>query len=96
VLTRILDTVADSTPVGLNRIERILAVMIASSAGLSIVCIVVVFIAQVAGETDFAGGAWPVIRFLPLVGLPIAFAFLVVLLVASVVRRRRLDSRGGR
>lgn len=87
---------AENTPVGLNRIERILAVMIASSAGLSIVCIVAVFIAQVSGETDFDGGAWPIVRFLPVIGLPFAFVLIVVLLVVSVVRRRRLGSDGGR
>lgn len=87
---------AESTPVGLNRIERILAFMIASSAGLSVVAIAAVFIAQWAGTTDFGAGIWPVVRILPLLGLPIAFVLVIVLLVVSVVRRRRLESDGGR
>lgn len=87
---------AESTPVGLNRIERVLAFMIASSAGLSVISIAAVFIAQWSGTTDFGAGAWPVVRVLPLIGLPVAFALVIVLLVVSVVRRRRLESDGGR
>ena len=70
--------------------------MIASSAGLSVVAIAAVFIAQLSGVTDFSGGAWPTARILPLIGLPIAFVLIIALLVVSVVRRRRLDSDGGR
>jgi hypothetical protein len=85
-----------SAPVSFNRIERILAFMIAASGGLSLLAILVFFIARFGGKTDFGDGLWPTIGVLPLVGLPIAFLFIVVLLVVSVVRRRRIPRDGGR
>lgn len=70
--------------------------MIASSAGLSVVAIAAIFIARFSGKSDFSDGIWPTIGVLPLVGLPIAFLLVVVLLVVNVVRRRRISRDGGR
>jgi hypothetical protein len=80
--------VTDSAPVGLNRIERVLAAMIATVAGLSILGIVAVLIGSFA-KADFGSGVWPVVVVLPSVGLPIAFVLIVVFAILAVVRRRR-------
>lgn len=87
---------ADNAPVALNRIERVLAYMIASTAGLAFVAIAAVFIARLAGQTDFSGAAWPAVLVLPVVALPIAFVLIIVFLVLSVGRRRRVARDGGR
>jgi len=81
-------TVAENTPVTVNRNERILAYMVASSIGLSLICIVVTLIGSLAGANK-ADGAWPVITILPTVGLPIGFILVIVLLVTTAVRRSR-------
>ena len=80
---------ANDTPVPLNRIERILRNMIAASAGLSILAIIATIIARTAG-VDTGAGVWLTVAVLPLIGLAIALALIIVFLVVSVVRRRRL------
>lgn len=79
---------ANDTPVPSNRTERILRNMAVSSAALSVLAILATFIAGPAG-VDLSSGAWPVVVVLPLVGLPIAFLFVVALTIVGVVRRRR-------
>lgn len=80
---------ANDTPVPLNRIERILRNMIASAAGLSFVAIIATIIAGFA-RIDVNQGIWPTIVVLPFVGLTIAFVLIIVFLIVTVVRRRRL------
>lgn len=80
---------ANDTAVPLNRIERVLASMIASSAGLSILSIVASIIGRSAGA-DLTQGIWPVVVVLPFIGLVLALVLIVVFLIVSVVRRRRL------
>lgn len=80
---------ANNTAVPLNRIERVLAAMIASSAGLSILAIIATIIAGLAA-VDLSAGVWPVVAVLPLIGLSLAFVLVIVFLVVSVVRRRRI------
>ena len=84
---------ADGTP-GLNRIERVLAYMIASSAGLAFVAIVLVLIANFAGW-DTSGGMWPVLLVLPIIGLPFAFLLIIAFLIVSATRRRRPQNGAG-
>jgi hypothetical protein len=86
--------VANDTPVPLNRIETILRNMIASSAGLSIVAIIATIVASFA-RVDVNQGVWPVIVVLPFLGLTIALVLIIVFVVVSVVRRRRLAREGG-
>jgi len=81
--------VANDTAVPLNRIERILRNMIASSAGLSIIAIIATIIARSAG-VDTREGVWLTIAVLPFIGLTIALVLIIVFIVVSVVRRRRL------
>jgi ABC-type transport system involved in multi-copper enzyme maturation permease subunit len=86
--------VANDTPVPLNRIERILRNMIASSAGLSFVAILATIIAGFA-RVDVNQGFWPTVVVLPFIGLTIAFVLVIAFLILSVVRRRRLARSDG-
>jgi len=79
----------DDAPVAPNRIERLLLTMAGSVGGLSILSILIIVIAQVAGVRDFSTGAWPMIQFVPFVGLPIAAVLILVFLVSTLVRRGR-------
>jgi hypothetical protein len=81
--------VADKSPVHVNRNERILAYMLVSAIGLSIVAIVAVIAGTGLGVRDFDEGIWPVVVVLPTVGLPIGFILVAVLLVVSATRRSR-------
>lgn len=80
---------ANDTPVPLNRIERILRNMIASAAGLSILAILATIVANLSG-VDTREGVWLMVTVLPFIGLTLAFALIVVFMIVSVVRRRRL------
>ncbi|HTE63957.1 MAG TPA: hypothetical protein VK631_26605 [Solirubrobacteraceae bacterium] len=85
---------AENTPVPLNRIERVLAFMIASIAGLSILAIVAILVASFS-KVDTSEGPWLTIAVLPSIGLPIALVLIVVFAVLSVIRRRRIARDGG-
>ena len=78
----------------LNRIERILAFVIGSVGGLSILAIVAIFIGR-AANVSFTGGVWPAVAILPEIGLPITIVLLVVFLVVTTVRRGRLARDAG-
>ena len=78
----------------LNRIERVLAFMIAGVGGLSVVAIIAVIIASVS-KVDTSNGPWLTIAVLPSIGLPIAFILIIVFAVVSIVRRRRIANSGG-
>ena len=84
---------ANDTPVPLNRIERILRNMIASAAGLSILAIIATIVANLAG-VDTREGVWLTVAVLPFVGLTIALVLIIVFLIVSVLRRRRLARDG--
>ena len=87
--TRILEIVADDTPLTAHRGERILAFMVAAAVGLSILSFVATIIGTATGVRDFSGGLWPVVVLLPLIALPIGLVLIVVLLVVSGLRRGR-------
>lgn len=84
---------ANDTPVPLNRIERILRNMIAAAAGISILAILATIVANLGG-VNTREGVWLMVAVLPFIGLTIAFALIVVFMIVSLVRRRRL-ARGG-
>ena len=84
---------ANDTPVPLNRIETILRNMFVSVAGLSILAVVVVIVASLAGA-DTDGLVWVMLRLVPFIGFAIAFVLMIVFLAISIPRRRRL-ARGG-
>jgi len=90
----ILVTVAQNSPVDTNRSQRVLAYMIASSIGLSLVAIFAILIAGGAG-VDLSQGMWPVVLVLPAVGFPIGFALVIALLIVSLVRRGNATKDAG-
>jgi ABC-type transport system involved in multi-copper enzyme maturation permease subunit len=81
--------VANDTPVPLNRIERILRNMIASAAGLSILAILAVILANLTG-VNTRESVWLMVAVLPFIGLTLALVLIIVFMIVSVVRRRRL------
>jgi hypothetical protein len=81
--------VANDTPITAHRAERILAFMVASAVGLSIVAFLAIIIGTATGVRDFGEGVWPLVFVLPLVGLPIGLALILTLIVVSGVRRGR-------
>ena len=90
--SRILGDVTQDNSVLAHRGERILAFMVASAIGLSIIAFLAVIIATAAGVEDFGGGAWPVVIVLPAVGLPFGLVLMIALIVVSGIRRSR-DAR---
>lgn len=85
---------AENTPVPLNRIERVLAFMVAGIAGVSLIAIIAILIATVS-NVDTSEGPWLPIAVFPMLGLPVALVLIVVFAVISVVRRRRIARDGG-
>ncbi len=89
---------SNPSPVTAHRAERVLAYMIAAIVALSLICFIAIIVATAAGmqETLLAGGIWSVIAVLPMIGLPLAFVLIIVLLLVSVTRRSRAakDVRG--
>jgi hypothetical protein len=86
-------TVADKPPVNINRSERVLAYMILSTIAVSIIAIFAALIGVGTGA-DGSTGIWPVIVILPSIGLPIAFALIIALVITSAVRRGRAARDG--
>lgn len=80
-----------------NRVERVLAYMVAAVIVVSLACFVALIIATAAGleRDDFAAGIWPIVTILPLIGLPIGFVLIIALLVVSAVRRGRAAKDAG-
>jgi len=87
--------VPENAPVPLNRTERVLAGMIASIVGLSIIGIIATFIGASTGAAT-GEGVWPVLLLLGYIGLPIALILVIVFLIVSTTRRRRLARDGDR
>ncbi len=85
---------AENTPVPLNRIERVLAFMVAGIGGLSVVAIIAILLATLS-RLDTSEGPWLPIAVVPWLGLPITAVLLIVFAVVSIVRRRRIRRDGG-
>lgn len=81
--------VANNTPLTAYRGERVLAFMVASAVGLSILAFLAIIIGTAAGVKNFGEGAWPVVFILPLIGLPIGLVLIIALIVVSGLRRGR-------
>ena len=86
---------AQDTPISGNRGERILAYMVAASIGLSIIAFLSIIIGTASGIRNFGEGLWPVAFVLPLIGLPIGLILIIVLIVASGLRRGREARNAG-
>ncbi len=85
----------ENAPVPLNRIERVLAAMIAAVAGISIIAIASTMIASVSGAA-MSDGVWPAAVLVGYFGLPLAFLLIVAFIIVSSVRRRRIARAGER
>jgi hypothetical protein len=87
--------VANNNPVDVNRNERILAYMLASAIGLSVLAIIAILAGTGLGVRDFDEGIWPVIIILPNIGFPIGIILLVVLVIVSARRKSRAARDAG-
>ncbi|CAN5181397.1 hypothetical protein BH11ACT2_BH11ACT2_20510 [soil metagenome] len=65
-----------------------LAFIIASCLGLSVIAIIAIFIGRAAGAV-MNSQLWTTVVVLPSIGIPIAIFLMIVLLVVSAVRRAR-------
>ena len=83
---------AQNTPITDNRGERILAFMVASAVGLSIIAFLAVIIGTASGVKNFGEGLWPVAILLPSIGLPLGLILMIILIITSGRRRGREDS----
>ncbi|MDJ0377058.1 hypothetical protein [Cryobacterium sp. PH31-L1] len=82
----------NQTPHPVSRLERVLAYMVASVVGLSILAFVAVIIATAMGvgaNDGFSRGIWPPIFILPLYGLPVGFVLIIALMISVGIRRSR-------
>lgn len=71
-----------------SRTERVLATMVASIVGLSILCFFAIILAGPLGYALEGAFGYFIIA-IPLVGLPIGFILMIVLISISAARRRR-------
>lgn len=70
--------------------------MVAAAIGLSLLAIVITLVTRLLGQTDYDGGIWAFILVLPLVGFPIGFLLLIVLIILTAVRRGRAARDAGK
>ena len=85
----------ENAPVPLNRTERVLAAMIGSIIGLSVIAIVATMIGASSGA-DMRSWFFVFMMQLGYFGLPVAFLLIVTFLVVSTTRRRRIARDGER
>jgi hypothetical protein len=87
--------VAKNTAVDVNRNERIIAYMLASAIGLSVLAIIAILAGTGLGVRDFDEGIWPVIIILPNIGFPLGIILLIVLVLVSARRKSRVAKDAG-
>jgi hypothetical protein len=87
--------VAKNTAVDVNRNERIIAYMLASAIGLSVLAIIAILAGTGLGVRDFDEGIWPVIIILPSIGFPLGIILLIVLVLVSARRKSRVARDAG-
>jgi hypothetical protein len=87
--------VAKNTAVDVNRNERIIAYMLASAIGLSVLAIIAILAGTGLGVRDFDEGIWPVIIILPSIGFPLGIILLIVLVLVSARRKSRVAKDAG-
>jgi hypothetical protein len=85
---------AQPAPQSASRLERVLAAMVISTIGLSILCFLAVILGTGIFHADVRQGVWPIIIALPLVGLPIGFLLIVTLIIVNW-RARSRGAKGG-
>lgn len=62
---------------------------------VSVACFFVILIANAAGVTaaQFGDGAWPVVSWFPMIGLPVGFLMMLTLIITTMVRKGRAAKR---
>jgi len=80
--------VAENTPVTVNRTERVLTYMAASSIGLAILGILALLIVNLGG-IDVTLQVRALLTVLPAIGLTLGVLFAIGFVIASAVRRTR-------
>jgi uncharacterized membrane protein len=62
--------------------------MIAGIVGLSLLAFIAVIFGTLTGVRNFAENIWPIVFVLPMIGLPIGFVLIIVLMVITGIHRR--------
>lgn len=86
-------------PVSSHRIERILAIAVATLVALALICFISVIAATALGagaHDGFSHGIWPTVFFVQYYGLPLAFVLIIALFIINGVRRSRAAKGGAR
>jgi len=91
--------VTQQTPPAPSRLQRTLAFIIAGLFILSVLAIVAIIAGTAMGAFAAQGsgsGIWPTVFFIPLIGLPIAFVLLIVVLIDNFRQRSRANRNSQR
>ncbi|MDI2098771.1 hypothetical protein [Ruicaihuangia caeni] len=78
-----------------SRLERVFSTLVAVVIGVALLC----FVAMIVGtltHADLGSGFWPIVAWIPYVGLPIGFVLIVALLILSARRRGKASRDAGR
>lgn len=68
--------------------------MVITTIGLSILCFLATILGSGIAHIDPTSGIWPMIIALPVIGLPIGFVLIIVLVVVNM-RARSREAQGG-
>jgi ABC-type multidrug transport system permease subunit len=68
-----------------NRLEKILAYMIAGVVGASILSLLTIIITAATGSHTLL----PIVMYIPLVGFPAGFILIITLLAVNLTRRKK-------
>lgn len=68
-----------------NRLEKILAYMVAGVVGVSIICLLIMIVSVASGAKTVP----PIVMQIPGIGFPLGFLLIIALLTASLIRRKR-------
>lgn len=76
-------------------IDRFLTFASLSIIVISVICFFVILIANASGVTaaQFGEGAWPVVSWFPMIGLPVGFLLMLTLIIMTMIRKSRAAKR---
>lgn len=72
-----------------SRIERILSYISVGVFGLCALAFIALLAAPALGVTDLTATPWPTVLVFPVIGLPICFVLIIVVLFLNIRRRSR-------
>lgn len=81
-----------------SRFERVLAYVLVVLIAVSLIAFFAIMISTAMGmpAADYDTPLWRVIAFTPWIGLPVAFLFVIVLIIRGGRGRAKANARGGR